>query len=238
MAFLAYQGRSSMLVVPWGQVHTISNHSALTRSVNQMRLRDHSVYVPSQWETTLQCNVVSHWLGTYTEWTLETAVSSGWLTEFIGNIPIHLQYLSFLNAEIVKEIDILHYLSIRTNSLILHSQYHGCWWPGDGRSQGITSHNIDLIVLEYYGFTTRRINQKSICAYECIKACLLLTVSFHVDFNMPLPSFNMISKSYIPTLKTNDFLRQFSSCKWTYQFFSSGFTALDIHHTSIVSILC
>ena len=27
-------------------------------------LRDHLVYVPSQWEMTLQCNVVSHWLGT------------------------------------------------------------------------------------------------------------------------------------------------------------------------------
>ena len=32
--------------------------------------RDHSVYVPSQWETTLQCNVVSHWLGEYTKWSL------------------------------------------------------------------------------------------------------------------------------------------------------------------------
>ena len=29
--------------------------------------RDHSVYVPSQWETTLQCNVVSHWPVTYTK---------------------------------------------------------------------------------------------------------------------------------------------------------------------------
>ena len=28
------------------------------------------VYTPSQWETTLQCNVVSHWLGAYTNWSL------------------------------------------------------------------------------------------------------------------------------------------------------------------------
>ena len=26
---------------------------------------DHYVYAPSQWETMLHCNVVSHWLGTY-----------------------------------------------------------------------------------------------------------------------------------------------------------------------------
>ena len=28
---------------------------------------------------------------------------------------------------------------------ILHSQYHGCWCSGDVRSQGISSHDIDLV---------------------------------------------------------------------------------------------
>ena len=28
---------------------------------------DNFVYAPCQWETTLQCNVVSHWLGAYTK---------------------------------------------------------------------------------------------------------------------------------------------------------------------------
>ena len=31
---------------------------------------DHFVYAPSQWETTLQCDVDSHWLGAYTFWFL------------------------------------------------------------------------------------------------------------------------------------------------------------------------
>ena len=31
---------------------------------------DHFVYLPSQWETTLQCKVVSDWLGTYTKWSV------------------------------------------------------------------------------------------------------------------------------------------------------------------------
>ena len=30
--------------------------------------RDHFVYAPSQWETMLHCNVVSHWLGACTKW--------------------------------------------------------------------------------------------------------------------------------------------------------------------------
>ena len=32
--------------------------------------KDHFVYAPSQWETTLQCNVVSHWLDTFIKWSL------------------------------------------------------------------------------------------------------------------------------------------------------------------------
>ena len=34
------------------------------------RLMDHFVYALSQWETTLLCNVVFHWLGTSTKWSL------------------------------------------------------------------------------------------------------------------------------------------------------------------------
>ena len=32
--------------------------------------RDCFVYVSSQWEMMLQCNVISHWLGAYTKWSL------------------------------------------------------------------------------------------------------------------------------------------------------------------------
>ena len=33
-------------------------------------IRDHSVHAPIQWEATLHCNVVSHWLGACTDWSL------------------------------------------------------------------------------------------------------------------------------------------------------------------------
>ena len=35
--------------------------------------RDHFVYAPSQWETTLQCNVASHWLDAHTKWSLHVS---------------------------------------------------------------------------------------------------------------------------------------------------------------------
>ena len=41
-----------------------------------MNYRDHFVYVASQWETTLQCNVVSHWLSACTERCLESHESA------------------------------------------------------------------------------------------------------------------------------------------------------------------
>ena len=43
------------------------------------------------------------------------------------------------------------------NPFILHSLYHGCWWPGNARSQGISIHGIDLpvVIPEYSCLTTR-----------------------------------------------------------------------------------
>ena len=44
---------------------------ALSSNIDQSFMqRDHFVYAPSQWETTLQCNVVSHWLGACKKWSL------------------------------------------------------------------------------------------------------------------------------------------------------------------------
>ena len=39
------------------------------------QFKDHFVYAPSQWETMLQCNVASHWLGAYTKWSLPIAIA-------------------------------------------------------------------------------------------------------------------------------------------------------------------
>ena len=41
---------------------------------------------------------------------------------------------------------------------ILHIQYHGCWCPGNGRSQGISSPGIDLDLQKYSGFSMGKVN--------------------------------------------------------------------------------
>ena len=50
--------------------------------------------------------------------------------------------------------------SLKDNDLsITHSQYNGCWCPGDTSRQGISSHGIDLVLPGYSSFSTRGINQ-------------------------------------------------------------------------------
>ena len=46
-------------------------HHSVTSEVMPASWRDHFEYAPKQWETTLQCNVVPHWLATYTDWSLQ-----------------------------------------------------------------------------------------------------------------------------------------------------------------------
>ena len=43
--------------------------------------------------------------------------------------------------------------------LVYHtSQYYGCWWPGDIRSQGISTHSIGLVHLDYSSHGINRVN--------------------------------------------------------------------------------
>ena len=45
----------------------------------------------------------------------------------------------------VRHRKLKYFLKKDKDLSILHSQYHGCWCPGDARSQGINNHDIDLV---------------------------------------------------------------------------------------------
>ena len=51
--------------------------------------------------------------------------------------------MSFLHTNKTHGVEIL--LEEDKDLPILHNQYHGCWCPGDARSQGINNHDIDLV---------------------------------------------------------------------------------------------
>ena len=58
-----------------GQCRTHKSLPSSMRNSSNHLHRDHFVYAPSHSETTLQCNIISHWLGAYTKWSLHTPQS-------------------------------------------------------------------------------------------------------------------------------------------------------------------
>ena len=50
-------------------------------TIHVYALRGHSVNVPRQWEM-LHCNVISHWVDTYTKWSLCPTIVRCWLNKF------------------------------------------------------------------------------------------------------------------------------------------------------------
>ena len=56
--------------------------------------------------------------------------------------------------------------------LQVYGQWHGCWWPGDARSQDIYSHGIDP---EYSILNTRGVN-------DCIQLVHISTERILVEW--------------------------------------------------------
>ena len=62
-------GRDHFVYVP-SQWETTLQCNGVSHWLGAYTIRDNFVYAPSQWETTLHCNGFSHWLGVYTKWPL------------------------------------------------------------------------------------------------------------------------------------------------------------------------
>ena len=58
------RGSLQILNLLFGQ--PITGNFLLPKAIRPLGL----LYVPSQWERTLQCNIISNWPGTYTDWSL------------------------------------------------------------------------------------------------------------------------------------------------------------------------
>ena len=51
-----------------------------------------------------------------------------------------LRWYRYLKSLLMEDMD----------SFNFYNQYHGCWGPDDARSQGISSHGIELVILEWW----------------------------------------------------------------------------------------
>ena len=61
---------------------------------------------------------------------------------FRGNINI---YILCHSSTLIWHRYLKSFLKLDKDLHILHNQYHGCWRPGNARSQGITNHDTDLV---------------------------------------------------------------------------------------------
>ena len=51
-------------------------------------------------------------------------------------------------------MQVVEIVSGEKHGSIYHVQYRGCWWPVIKRNQGISRHDIDLVMLEYSSLTS------------------------------------------------------------------------------------
>ena len=67
---------------------------------------DHFVFASSQWEMMLHCNVISHWLGAYTKWTLLWRTGNNPGIIVITQIAIHIRRK--FRCETKWEMELIH----------------------------------------------------------------------------------------------------------------------------------
>ena len=92
----------------------------------------------------------------------------------------------------------------RTYLSLIHSQYHGCWCPGDTRSQGISNNDIYYVDLDEFGPHVLRVNtlrlKQNGCHFPNIFKWIFLNENVWVSINMSLKFVPKGPVSNIPAL--------------------------------------
>ena len=74
---------------------------------------------------------------------------------FRGNLNMYFHLMSLTWHRYLKS-----FLMYDKGLPILHSQYHGCWCPGDVGRQGISNHDIYYVESEWFGPRTLKVNYR------------------------------------------------------------------------------
>ena len=131
------------------------------------------MYAPSQWETTLQCNVVSHWLSAYTKWPLNRAKSMLVKSLEYGG------YLCFMTLSGIMPNFPMNTLTIDRRALTFITYNNKCKlainlgvWLG---FYGTTRLERMAVTISRYNFYARpECAYTHTCTYICIHACIYI----------------------------------------------------------------
>ena len=66
----------------------------------------------------------------------------------LGYVKMYLHFLAYLNTEMAQVVEIL---PDGRQGPFYPTHYHVYWWPGNGRSQAISSHGIDNFSWNIFG---------------------------------------------------------------------------------------
>ena len=122
-----------------------------------MRQQVHCVYgyAPSQWERTLHCNVISHWLGTYSKWSWDTPL----ICLFHDN-PLIFRFVSQVYT---RQMILLYIVVVMVIFYVVHVRVKMylkiLWWkifvlPGQISSEDFdgSCHIAVILVLKHWSY--------------------------------------------------------------------------------------
>ena len=145
---------------------------APTFNKEQLEVQHHDLF----WYT--QIRMITPWLKCGSAMPYRTWLYFPWFSAYLNLSPWPVEI-----SEKTQNLD-LHCLPFSRGSwlkmksffiedkdlFVLLSQYRGCWWPGDARSQGISSHGIDLVLSEYFSLSTRMTKNKNLPNTKAVKS--------------------------------------------------------------------
>ena len=88
-----------------------------------------------------------------------------WLVNSPHNGPVMWKMFPFddviMKIRTVHKRSVFHWIPsiLQMPTHLSCCQYHGCWWPSDARSQGNSSHDIDLVFLVWSRPGMTRVNK-------------------------------------------------------------------------------
>ena len=78
------------------------------------------------------------------------------MLNYVDYMKMYVAFLSFFNTEM--DVTGTWNSASWKDLCTLRSQYDVCWWPGDARSQVISTHGIDLVFPKYFSLSSNGLN--------------------------------------------------------------------------------
>ena len=108
---------------------------------------------------------------------------------FLSGRKCRYMYIVYHFFTVILHIFLKFFLMKDKQLFILYSQYHGCWWPGDARNHGISSHSIDLVLLENPSLSTRWVEFYFVCSINGVNGVEVAPLLTHFWFKLKITAY-------------------------------------------------